>query len=55
MSDTTRRNITFPDSLWERIQAAAMDETVRTREHVTASEWIRDACERKLAQRTEGG
>ena len=55
MTDTTRRNIAFPGDLWDRIAKARGQTMAETGEQVSQAEWIRDACERKLAQRTEGG
>ena len=52
---TTRRNIAFPGDLWDRIAKARGQHMAETGEQVSQAEWIRDACERKLAQRTEGG
>ena len=54
-TETTRRNIAFPGDLWSRIARAVGQEMAETGEPVSQAEWIRDACERKLAQRTEGG
>lgn len=46
----TRRNITFPDDLWERIVKAAAQEQAHTGIRVPTAEWIRTACEERLAR-----
>ena len=46
--DTTRRNIAFPGTLWQRIARAAGEQQATTGNRVTLSEWIREACEKEL-------
>ena len=52
--NATRRNIYFPDDLWQRITKAAGKEQARTGEAVTVSEWVRQACEDRLTRNTKG-
>ena len=51
---TTRRNVVFGPDLWERIQEAAANEGAAQKRPMSLSEWIRDACERKLAAQHKG-
>ena len=51
MTDTTRRNVTFPDDLWEAVMKAAAKETLRTGQRITASEWLREAARQRLERR----
>jgi len=50
----TRRNLYIPDALWERIQRAAMEEGLRRGSPLSASEWVREACEKRLSGITCG-
>jgi Arc/MetJ-type ribon-helix-helix transcriptional regulator len=43
-----RRNVWLPDSEWERIQLAALQQSVELGQRVTASEWIRCAIRERL-------
>ena len=52
--ETTRRNIAFPGDLWDRIAKARGQHMAETGEQVSQAEWIRDACERKLAAQHKG-
>lgn len=47
-ADATRRNIYFPDDLWERIEAAAADEGAKRKRPMSVAEWVRNACEKEL-------
>lgn len=47
-TDSTRRNIMWPDALWEQIVRAAGAETTETGKTVTVSEWVREAARMRL-------
>jgi hypothetical protein len=48
MTPATRRNIYFPDDLWQRITRAAGRKQAEKGESYSLSDWIRDACEKEL-------
>lgn len=47
-----RRNIHFPDELWDGVVAAAAQETIEAGAQVSASEWVREACRERLVRRS---
>jgi len=47
---STRRNIMWPDALWEQIVRAAAEKTIRTGKTVTVSEWVREAARMRLEE-----
>lgn len=44
----TRRTMWIPDDLWERINHAALAQGMERGEQMSASEWVRQTCERRL-------
>ena len=48
-----RRYIFLPDDLWKRIQQAAANEGAKRGKPVSASEWIREACEERMGESDE--
>jgi len=53
VTDSTRRNIYFPDDLWDEAQRAALKEGAARGVPVTVSEWVREAVQERL-ERTTG-
>lgn len=45
-----RKNLYLTDELWDRVREAALKESVRAGRVVSASEWVRRACESRLEQ-----
>ena len=45
-----RKNLYLTDDLWDRIREAALKESVRHGRVISASEWVRRACESRLSQ-----
>ena len=44
----TKRNVVFPDVLWQRIEMAAAKAGAKAGKPQPTSEWVRSACEQRL-------
>lgn len=49
----TKRNVVFPDDLWQKIEKAAAKEGHRAGKPQSVAEWIRTACEMRLRERSK--